>query len=92
MQHVKPSFRMTGVCAVVEWGYHVAADLGAWELRDGFIRARIVRADPFRLRQAPLWFTVDNSASGKPPFQRLFVDATIAGGYLTGRLGPRKQA
>jgi len=81
---------MTGVKAVVEWGYHVAAELGAWELRDGFIRARIVSADPFRLRQAPLYFTVDNSAVGKPPFQRRLLDASVAGGTLSGRLGPRK--
>jgi hypothetical protein len=84
------SLRMQGVQAAVEYGYHVAAELGAWELHDGFLRAYVHSCDAFRMTQTPLYFTVDNSASGRPPFQRQLLDAQVTGTWLTGRLGPRK--
>jgi len=81
---------MTGVRAAVEWGYHEAAELGAWTIQHGYVRAAVVKADPIRIRQSPLWFTVDNSASGRPPFQRRLLEPSITDGWLTGRIGPRK--
>lgn len=81
---------MQGTQAAVEWGYHIAAELGAWTIHYGFLRAVIRACDPFQITQAPLWFIVDNSASGRPPFQRRLLDAQVAGGVLSGRIGPRK--
>jgi hypothetical protein len=81
---------MQGEQAVVEWGYHTAADLGAWQVQDGFLRAVVRSCDAFRITQAPLWFTVDNGASGRPPFQRQLLDAQLQGTTLVGRLGARK--
>jgi hypothetical protein len=84
------TLRMTGVAAVVQWGYHEAAALGAWELTDGLLRAAVRSSNPVHLAQAPLYFIVENRASGQPPFARQLLDATLNGSTLTGRLGPRK--
>jgi hypothetical protein len=84
------TLRMAGVAARVQWGYHTAAALGAWTIIDGFVQAAVTTSNPMHLAQAPLYFIVDNSAAGQPPFQRLLLEATLVGSTLTGRLGPRK--
>jgi hypothetical protein len=88
---------MEGAEAVVAWGYQCAAELGPWVLEmppgggvEWWLRAEVRSCDLFRLTQAPLVFIIDNSAAGKPPFERRLLDAQVAGGVLTGRLGPRK--
>jgi len=88
---------MEGPAAEITWGYHCAAELGAWVLEsppgggpEWWLRAEVRASDPFRLTQAPLMFVIDNSAAGKPPFERRLLDAHLEAGVLTGRLGPRK--
>jgi hypothetical protein len=90
-QGIGSRFRMNGQHAEIYWSYHRAATLGQFWIDYGFLRAEILTCNPIQLTQRPLWFTVDNSASGRPPFQRQLLDATVAGQVLTGRLGPRKQ-
>ena len=82
--------RMEGPAARVRWGYRTVAELGAWRIEGGYLRAAVQRGDPYQLAQAPLYFVVENTSSHKPPFERLLVDVRVAGATVTARLGPRK--
>lgn len=82
--------RMEGAAARLRWGYRTAADLGAWQITAGYLRAAVTRADPYQLAQSPLYFVVENTTSRKPPFERLLLDVRVAGATVTARLGPRK--
>lgn len=81
---------MTGERAAIRWSYRLAADVGAWRIEDRMVQATLTHQNAFYLTQGPLWFTVDNSAAGRPPFERQLLDVAIVGDTLTGRLGPRK--
>jgi hypothetical protein len=82
--------RMSGQQATVYWGHQIAAELGPWTLEFGCLRATIRSANPIRVTQVPLWFTIDNSAAGRPNFERRLLDCTVSGEVLTARLGPKK--
>lgn len=76
--------RITGEHATVEWSYHVAADIGAWVIEWGVLRAQVTTCNPFRLTQAPLYFVAGER------FQRQLLNVQVSGQTLTARVGPRR--
>lgn len=56
---------MKGSAAVIRWGYHSAAELGAWTVEGDFLSARLLSHDRFKLSQQPLTFVIKR-AHGKP--------------------------
>lgn len=49
---------LRGEAAGIRWGYHHAADLGAWSVENGHLSASVRSVDAFRLTQQPLSFVV----------------------------------
>lgn len=56
---------MKGAAADIRWGYHRAAELGAWTVDGDVLSARLLSHDRFKLSQQPLTFVVKR-ANGKP--------------------------
>jgi hypothetical protein len=59
MELSRNTFGIRGARASIKWGYHVAAQLGAWTfagsgVEGGQVSAAVVSRDVFRLSQAPL--------------------------------------
>lgn len=52
------SITLRGEAADLRWGYHRAADLGAWSVENGHLSASVRSIDAFRLTQQPLSFVV----------------------------------
>jgi len=50
-----------GPSAVIRYGYHRAATLGAWSITNGRLTADVQSADAFRLTQSPLTLIVPRS-------------------------------
>lgn len=76
-----------GQAAEVRWGYHPAAQLGAWSLErkdgHGTFRARIVSHDEFRMHQQPLVVVVPGQSQWRWPL----TDVQMSGSTLTARVG-----
>jgi hypothetical protein len=59
MELSRHAFGIRGAHASIKWGYHVAAQLGAWTFAGsgvdgGQVSATVVSRDAFRLSQSPL--------------------------------------
>jgi hypothetical protein len=76
-----------GTAAVVRYGYHTAAELGAWRVDGGWLVAQLRAHDAFRLQQSPLTLVIANK-SGAPTVRPL-ADVTVYQGQLTARLLPK---
>lgn len=79
--------------ATIVWVYHTAAVCKSWTItqhgRVWNLSATVTRADPFKLRQAPLVFTAPRKGGRWcwPVVSCGFVDPT----HLTATLGPPEQ-
>jgi hypothetical protein len=76
--------------ATIVWGYRTAAVLRSWTVYRApsgawTLRAQVVRADPFQLRQADLKFTAARIGGY---FTWPIVAVTLEGASLAGQLGP----
>jgi hypothetical protein len=85
------AFTFNGPAAELRWGYHQAAALGSWTVKQEgasiTLTARIVTADAFRTSQQPLVFCVPRQP--KPwtwPVRTLH----IADGRLSAQLDPQE--
>jgi hypothetical protein len=88
---------LRGAEATIVWGYHTAAVCSAWTVersaapRSGAgpptwtLRATLARADPFKLRQAPLKFTAPRRGGF---FCWPILSVTVGAASLTAHLGP----
>lgn len=76
--------RITGEHATITWGYHTAADVGAWVIEWGVVRAQLRSCNPFRLTQSPLYFVAG------PKFDRQLTDVRVGATELVARVGPRR--
>lgn len=76
--------RITGEQATIVWAYHTAADVGAWIIEWGYLRAQLRTANPFRLTQSPLYFVAG------PKFERQLLDVRVSERELVARVGPRR--
>lgn len=77
--------------AAIQWGYHIAARLGTWDLAHGILTAEMMEPpDPVRITQSGLTFTVDrpNGRTWIWPVRELHVTATS----LTATLGPKEHS
>ncbi len=52
------SIQLRGEAGDVRHVYHRAAQLGAWTMDGGTLKAQVRSVDPFRLKQTPLVFEV----------------------------------
>lgn len=59
----KTSFVIKGAAAEIRWGYHRAAALEQWEVKENSATAKVVSLDRFRVTQRPLKF-VAHTPSG----------------------------
>jgi hypothetical protein len=82
---------LSGPAAELRWGYHQAASLGPWTVKQtgGTIelKAQVVRADAFRASQHPLTFIVPRSPQ---PWTWPVRSLSIADGRLTATLDPQE--
>ena len=76
--------RITGEHARIVYGYHDAAEVGAWVIEWGVLRAQLTTANPFRLTQSPLYFIAG------PKFERQLLDVKTSALELVARVGPRR--
>jgi hypothetical protein len=74
---------LRGEAARIDWGYYVAASLGAWTLDAGTFVATVQAVDTFRASQSPLTLVIRQT---RHPIAEL----QISGGTLTARLGPQE--
>ena len=75
--------------ASISWGYYTAASLRTWTISkvggQWSLRAGIDRADPFKLRQAPLLFTAPGPGGY---FCFPIRSLTLGKDHLAAQLGP----
>jgi hypothetical protein len=76
---------LRGEAARIDWGYYVAASLGAWTMDAGTLVATVQTVDTFRASQSPLTLVIRQA---RHPIAEL----QISGGTLTARLGPQEPA
>jgi len=57
------SFVFRGAAGELRWGWHKAADLTGWELKDNKLTATVASKDEFTVSQQPLTFVVHRSTT-----------------------------
>jgi hypothetical protein len=81
---------ITGVAAVVRFGYQKAATLGAWTVEGDGFTAAVLDVDGFRITQTPLLLEIQNPDG--IPTRRPLADVTIQHGQLYARLPKRQES
>lgn len=81
-------FDLRGAAGRVCWSYHVAAVVGKFTIvairksKRSALRAMVIRADPFKVRQSPLVFEITNGSGLRWPIENV----EIKDGVLTATL------
>ena len=75
---------MKGSAAELRWGYHRAAELGAWTVEGGVLSGRLLSHDRFSLSQRPLTFVITRAKGA--PWVYGMDGLTIIDGHITATL------
>ncbi|HEV8211055.1 MAG TPA: hypothetical protein VGP77_13065 [Vicinamibacterales bacterium] len=88
--------QIRGAAGEILWGYRPAATFKRWTIRKGgsgqwILTARLVRVEPFAIRQTPLLFTAPREET-RDGFWAWGVESVQVGDrQLVARLGPPEQ-